>query len=227
MALPTVDMDDCCEKKLCTFGDNKGLAYNTCEPCRGLSNVVFDQGKCDCKVYSRYWRFNGTYTQLSDNASPTYDSPSCCVAGTTPVSSSFATRDIDFGPNNEVTFTGFVVDGYPMLSTQVLDEQGACCIEFFCRANVDITYREQFGVDLYTDSSPQTGLVDANTVLWRRDSGPGFTNGNRSVWLAEMALGSITIIVELSDGTSGGIKCVESEWDSLEAIPIDSGGNPL
>lgn len=59
MSLPDVNMNSCCKKQRCLYGDNAGKVYDTCDPCQGVG--TFDPGSCDCVdlgtgfISVRYW----------------------------------------------------------------------------------------------------------------------------------------------------------------------------
>lgn len=184
----------------------------------------FPQGGTNIQC-SRYWRFEGTNTPRIDKAAP----DSCCEDTYVSPNANISTSawNIDFGLDRNVCFETWVIEGYPQLSKQILNPDGSCCTTLFCREDINITYKEQFGDDFYRSNFTLDNPVDSNTVLWRSNYLPGYTSGRRSVLHARMSWGNNTIIVDLANGTSGGIGCIENEWSALSAIPTDENFDPL
>ena len=126
MALPAPDMEDCCQKKKCVAGVNKGKLYSTCDPCQdgGINN--FDAELCDCFDASGTWRVVVT-TYISPGGTRGYldegylDEGGSAVCPTTMpgVVTGVYKSDPDSGPSAWpwVLYTGDYMYAYVDLST--------------------------------------------------------------------------------------------------------------
>lgn len=177
MALPPVDMEDCCKKERCLVGENAGQIYNTCKPCP--DNSSFDEATCDC-VPDRPTGYYGVGVtpnfQFSEEEGPV-DPPfaygphlidveeggfigfnsrreNICSAGD---------ETLPIGGIGELWFEGEAVAGYKTEGGSKGCESKVCCTpsgnSFFCPfADVYPVYRIWFSGRLGEDEEPIPGF---------------------------------------------------------------------